>query len=176
MRAMNRFGAAIAALTMLVPAATAEGIKKAETPAVEAAGGVIQRINGETFLKIVQEIGWTGELTETEKGVPVVLGVYKDEAGTAFDFEAGLYRCEEGKGCFDLVFTRSFEAKKPVTLQMVNAYNQSQLFGCAYLTSDGKLGISMSHTIQGGVTRQTIKEILDWWREVMVNAESKIAP
>lgn len=177
MSVINRFGAAaIAALVLCVPAAIAQGIKKDETPAVETAGGIIQRINGDDLLKIIQEIGWTGELTETEKGIPVVLGVYKDEAGAAYDFEAGLYRCEEGKGCFDIVLTRSFEAKKPVTLQMVNAYNQSQLFGCAYLTSDGKLGISMSHTIQGGVTRQTVKEILDWWREVMVNAESKIAP
>jgi hypothetical protein len=155
--------------------AAAEPTNKADTPAV-GSGGIIQRIDGDTFLKIVQEIGWSGELTETDKGIPVVVGVYKDEAGNEFAFQAGLYRCEEGKGCFDLVFTRSFEARKPITLQMVNAYNQTQLFGCAYLNPDGEVGISMSHTIQGGVTRQTVKEILDWWREVMVNAETKIAP
>ena len=171
---LKRMSRMVLAALVLAGSAAAQTEGKTEKPA--ASGAVIQRLTGEDFLAIVQEIGWAGELNQTEKGVPVVVGLYKDEAGNSFDFQAGLYRCEESKGCFDIVFTRSFEAAKPVTLQMVNAYNQSQLFGCAYLNPDGKVGISMSHTIQGGVTRQTVKEILDWWREVMVNAETKIAP
>lgn len=165
--------AAVAVLAVTPVMAAEEPAKPA--PAA-APGKLMERITGEDLLSIVQEIGWAGELTVTEKGIPVVLGLYRDANGNEYDFQAGLYRCEENKGCFDIVLTRSFEAKKPATLQMVNAYNQSQLFGCAYLTSDGKLGISMSQTIQGGATRQTVKEILDWWREVMENAETKIAP
>ena len=97
------------------------------------------------------EIGWTLKQTGEKDNTIYFAGVFSDpETGTSYDFEAGIYRCEGVNGCYDIVFTRSFEGATAVTLKMISDYNQKQIFGCAYLTADGKAGISLSHTIRAG--------------------------
>ncbi len=146
-----------------------------ESPAAGADGAVIEAITGEDFTAILREIGWSASLTERD-GQPLVLASYTDsESGIAYDFQVGLYRCAEAtKACYDVMFMRSTQASKPVTLMMVNKYNSTQMFGVAYLNDDGTLGQSMTQTIQGGVTRQNIKEMADWWQTIITGFDAKV--
>ena len=144
-------------------------------PVVIKPEDILQRLTGEDFTAILTALGWTVTLSADNDGNPYVVGVFTDaETGIAYDFQATLYRCDGANGCYDIVFTRAYDSPKPVTLKMVNDYNAKQIFGCAYLTADGKIGLSLSHTIQGGVTRQTIREIADWWKTVMVSFDAKV--
>lgn len=136
---------------------------------------LITAITGEDMTALLQEIGWSARLTDND-GKPLIIANYTDaESGASYDFQVGLYRCDETtKACFDVMFMRSMEASKPVTLKMVNHYNSIQMFGVAYLNDDGTLGQSMTQTIQGGVTRQNLKEMADWWKTILVGFDTKV--
>lgn len=152
------------------------GPAAAQTPAAgaEAAGEVLTRVTGEQFAGVLREIGWTAEAREVD-GTQLISASYTDaESGASFDFSVGLYRCDDSKACFDVMFMRSMEASKPVTLMMVNRYNATQMFGVAYLNDDGSLGLSMTQTIQGGVTRENLKEVADWWKTLILGFDAKV--
>lgn len=168
-------GAAAVAAAIVFGARAEEPAATPPPTTTPADTALIQRLTGADMLAILKEVGFTGELKVNGDGNPQIVGGYVDpETKKSYAFLATLYRCEEGAGCYDIVFTRSYEASMPVTLQMVNKYNQTRIFGVAYLDSGGQVGQSLSHTIQGGVTRQTVKEIIDWWREVMVSFDSQL--
>ena len=57
---------------------------------------------------------------------------------------------------------------------MVNTYNTNNRFGQAYIDKDGRTSLDMSVTIQGGLTRQAIKENIDWWKVALTSFEEKI--
>ncbi len=177
-------GAAILAVMLAAPPAYAQNTSSAAEPAAAPeqpaaapaeAGAPIERITGSEMATILQEIGWTAEAKEVE-GKPFISANYTDaESGASYDFTVGLYRCDEAtKACYDVMFMRSIEASKPVTLKMVNKYNATQMFGVAYLNDDGSLGISMTQTIQGGVTRQNLKEMADWWKTIITGFDAKV--
>lgn len=160
--------AALAGAVMAMPA-LAEDPKPAADP-----GPVVTRITGPEMAAILQEIGWTALAKEVD-GKPVVSASFTDsDSGASFDFSIGLYRCDDTKACLDVMFMRSTEVSKPVTLMMVNKYNSTQMFGVAYLNDDGSLGVSLSQTIQGGVTRQNLKEMADWWKTVITGFDAKV--
>jgi hypothetical protein len=166
--------ASVAAAAALLLGASAFAQPADSPPAAPADRTLIERLSGREMLSIMAEVGFTGDLGLTNDGNPRIEGRYTDpDTKAAYSFAVTLYRCEND-ACYDIVFTRSFDAPMPVTLQMVNKYNQTRLFGVAYLDTGGAVGQSLSHTIQGGVTRQTVKEIIDWWREVMVTFEQSL--
>lgn len=161
------FGAALAAGFMGAGAALAQDTA-AET------GALVERITGDELAAILTEIGWTATAKLVDDKPFVSVGFIDAESGAAYDFTVGLYRCDDAKACVDIMFMRSSEPSRPVTLMMVNKYNASQMFGVAYLNDDGSLGVSMTQTIQGGVTRQNIKEMADWWKTVIVAFDAKV--
>lgn len=163
----------VLAVVMAVPA-MAQGGAAPPTAAAPADTALISRITGPEMVAVLKEIGWTAEASEVE-GKWYVAATYADaESGASFDFTVGLYRCDDDKSCYDVMFMRSMEASKPVTLMMVNKYNATQMFGVAYLNDDGSLGLSMTQTLQGGVTRQNLKEFADWWKTVMTGFDAKV--
>jgi len=176
-------GAALSAMPALAqdktsaaePAPPAEQPATAPVEAPAAVAGTMGVLTGADMAAILHEIGWTAEAKEID-GKPFISGNYTDaETGASFDFTVGLYRCDEAtKACYDVMFMRSAEVTKPVTLKMVNKYNASQIFGVAYLNDDGSLGLSMATTIQGGVTRQNLKEMADWWKTIMTGFDAKV--
>ena len=169
-----RFAAAVLFAAVMVTApASAQAPAAASEPAADP-GPLVTRITGAEMAAILQEIGWTAEAKEVD-GKPFITANYTDaESGASFDFSVGLYRCDDAKACYDVMFMRSTEVSKPVTLMMVIKYNSTQMFGVAYLNDDGSLGVSMSQTIQGGVTRQNLKEMADWWKTVITGFDAKV--
>ncbi len=171
---MGRFliGAALAAaLTGASAAQTPEAAP--EAPAADA-GAMVTRITGDELAAILTDIGWSATVQIIDDK-PMISSSFTDsETGIEYAFNVGLYRCDDAKACYDIMFMRSTEASRPVTLMMVNKYNASQMFGVAYLNDDGTLGVSMTQTIQGGVTRQNVKEMADWWKTVITGFDAKV--
>ncbi|MFT3811519.1 MAG: YbjN domain-containing protein [Micropepsaceae bacterium] len=162
------FGAALAA------ALTGAGIAQtADAPAADS-GAMVSRITGDEMAAILTEIGWSATAQVVDDKPMISAGFTDSETGIVYTFNVGLYRCDDAKACYDVMFMRSAEASRPVTLMMVNKYNASQMFGVAYLNDDGTLGVSLTQTIQGGVTRQNIKEMADWWKTVITAFDAKV--
>jgi hypothetical protein len=74
----------------------------------------------------------------------------------------------------DLQFHSSFTNDDNITDEKVNAYNRDNRFGQAYFQKNGEIGLDMSATLQGGVARQHIKEVIDWWKTTLTGFPRKI--
>ncbi|NWH09640.1 MAG: YbjN domain-containing protein [Alphaproteobacteria bacterium] len=126
---------------------------------------------GQDLAAILQELGYSAQLGVDTQGDPMITGAI-DGKGYMLYF----YRCDENtnpRRCLDLQFSASFPMPS-VTLEMVNTYNQNNRFGQAYINADGTVGVDMSVTLQGGVTRQNIKENIDWWKTALTSFEEKL--
>ncbi len=159
---------------ILFGAALAAGLSGLAAAQGATAGAVTERVTGDELAAILTEIGWTASAGVVDDKPYVAAAFTDSESGKTFEFSIGLYRCDDKKACHDIMFMRSAEPSKPVTLMMVNKYNASQMFGVAYLNDDGTLGVSLTQTIQGGVTRQNIKEMADWWKTVISGFDAKV--
>lgn len=141
------------------------------TPAAASAQQIYESVTGDDLVEILTEVGYTAELGVDNVGEPMINGQIEGVAYTLF-----FYRCndETPKQCLDLQFNSEFAFQKPVTLEMVNAYNTNNRFGQAYIDKDGRTSLDMSVTVQGGLTRQAIKENIDWWKVALTSFEEKI--
>ena len=63
---------------------------------------------------------------------------------------------------------------KRVTLHMMNVFNSRATFGQAYIARDGSVNIDMAATVQGGVSRQYVKEVIDWWKVTVTQFEQNL--
>lgn len=171
---MGRFLIGVALAAGLAGVSAAQTPETApEAPAADA-GAMITRITGDEMAAILTEIGWSATVQIVDDKPMIASGFTDSETGIEYTFNVGLYRCDDAKACYDVMFMRSAEASRPVTLMMVNKYNASQMFGVAYMNDDGTLGVSMTQTIQGGVTRQNLKEMADWWKTVITGFDAKV--
>lgn len=142
----------------------------------KAPGGVIERVDAELVASVLRESSFEATVSQTEEGAPLIYGRYlHPDTKVAYEFSVTLFRCNDEKKCLDLSFVRAYKPQIPVTLQKVNAYNAGQIFGVAYLLTDGRTGISHAHTVEGGVTRENLKQALDWWRAVMTGFEDVVS-
>lgn len=126
---------------------------------------------GQDVTAILQELGYSAQLGVDNEGDPMITGAIEGKGYMLY-----FYRCEENstpRRCLDLQFSASFPLPN-VTLEMVNTYNQNNRFGQAYINADGTVGVDMSVTLQGGVTRQNIKENIDWWKTALTSFEEKL--
>lgn len=150
----------VAAATLLAGAAFAA------SPAFAAE---LSNISGAEMLKIVKAYGATAELTTDNSGDPLIQAELQ-----GFKFFIYFYRCDESKSCFDLQFNSTFNFNGSVSMVQVNTYNANTRFGQAYVNADGTVSVDMSATVQGGVDRAYVTEIMDWWATTLTGFQEKV--
>ena len=135
------------------------------------AADVMESVAGQDLVNIMQEVGYTATLGTDNQGDPMVQGTIQNVGYTLY-----FYRCDQSspKKCLDLQFHAEFSFGQPATLDQVNAYNTNNRFGQAFIDAAGNVGLDMSSTVQGGVTRQNIKEVIDWWKTALTSFEQKL--
>lgn len=151
-----------AALAATVLAGTAF----AATPALAAE---LQSLTGPEALKIVRAYGAIAELTTDSAGDPLIQAELQ-----GYKFFIYFYRCDESKACLDLQFNSTFNFNGAVGLEEVNTYNTNTRFGQAYVNADGTVSVDMSATVQGGVDRQYVTEVIDWYATTLTTFQEKI--
>jgi hypothetical protein len=129
-------------------------------------------ITGQDMLQILNEVGYDANLGTDNEGDPMITGSIQGYKYTLF-----FYRCnkqQHPESCLDLQFHSSFKNDTNANYAAVNAYNRDNRFGQAFFQEDGQIGLDMSATLQGGVSRQHIKEIVDWWKVTLTNFPKKM--
>ncbi len=134
-----------------------------------AFAGELDMISGPDMLKIVRAYGATAELTTDSAGDPLIQAELQ-----GYKFLIYFYRCDESKRCYDLQFNSTFNFNGSVGLLEVNEYNTNTRFGQAYVNADGTVSVDMSATVQGGVDRQYVTEIVDWYATTLTSFQEKI--
>ncbi len=136
------------------------------------AADMYSSITGADMLQILQEVGFNGTLAKDNEGDPMITGRIEGYKYTLF-----FYRCnkqQNPESCLDLQFHSTFTNDTNVNYSALNAYNRDNRFGQAFFAQNGEIGLDMSATIQGGVTRQHIKEVVDWWKVTLTGFPKKL--
>jgi hypothetical protein len=135
-------------------------------------GGDYNAVTASDIAGILSEAGHQTTTGTDNDGDPMIRGTVQ-----GFKYEVFFYRCNGAQGakrCLDLQFHSTFTNDRNVGETDMNAYNRDNRFGQAYFTRSGEIGLDMSATLQGGVTRQHIKEVIDWWKVTLTGFPSKI--
>lgn len=141
-----------------LPVATPEGLVDASDP------------------QPISELAWRyGEASwsRDELGAPTIAARIGD-----IPYEIEFYGCDEGRDCTDLRFVTRLtvadggqDAKAPsrqALLGLADRWNRARRFGKVSLGDvPGELIVEMNVTLAGGVTRQNLDQVFDWWRVIM---------
>ncbi len=165
----TKIRAAIAALLLMSAAAPvlAQAINQVGPPATS--GGIMPSLSASDFVAILRELGLSGSTDTDGNGDPMVVGNMD-----GINYSVFFHRCNDEKQCLDIRFNATFNFDKRVTLHMLNVFNSRAVFGQAYMARDGSVNIDMSATVQGGVDRQYVKEVIDWWRVTVTKFEENL--
>lgn len=138
--------ALVALLAALVPAVThAQMLDATEPQAIAAA---------------VQAAGFRAALTTDRAGDPMI-----ESAAHGRDFVVQFFGCDGGAACKYLVFRTAFVGG--ATLEAMNAWNAGQLVGTAFLDGDGDPALDYFVSLDGGVSRENLLDVIDWWQVAM---------
>lgn len=74
------------------------------------------------------------------------------------------YNCDDNHAnCTYINFAATFETSS-TTLDKINQWNASRPFGVATMIDDDTVGIELAVNLKGGVSRENLDDIIDWWR------------
>lgn len=132
----------------------------------------MSNVTGAQMLQILTEAGYSGTLEADNEGDPMIRGTIQGLKYTLF-----FYRCnkqQNPRSCLDLQFHSSFTNDANVNFSGLNAYNRDNRFGQAFFERSGEIGLDMSATLEGGVSRQHVKEVIDWWKVTLTGFREKV--
>ncbi len=140
-------------------------------------GAGAQTLNGVTadqLESVLAEAGLNPDMmADSASGAPVAQG----KAGQ-FGFYVRALSCSGApKNCETLVFFANFELGREVTpadYRVVNGFNDSQVFGRAYvLEGTGEVGVDYVIELNGGVTEEHLSQNIARWADVISAFVSK---
>jgi len=114
----------------------------------------------------ISDIAWRyGEATWGPDGFrdPVIEATLTD--GTPYRIE--FYGCEEGRNCREIRFVAETGAKWPPA--KLARWNRTRRFGKVTLGDDEVARVEMNAVLQGGITRQNLDALFDWWVLVLAD-------
>ena len=155
MKMIKRMGLWSMAMALLV---TMTGAAQAET----TKDRVYTRLTGEEMQEILQDLGYRAQLEVDNVGDPLI-----SSTASGYKFRVLFYDCENGKGCNSIQFWAGFDTDEPGDIAEMNQWNAEKRFGKAYIDDENDPIIEMHYNIAGGVTRDNIEDILEWWEIVV---------
>ncbi|GAB0153733.1 MULTISPECIES: YbjN domain-containing protein [Marinobacterium] len=131
------------------------------------ASSLVEASDPEKIVQLARGFG-SATLGTDDYGDPLITGrIDSNKYGIYF------YNCEDNKDCENIVFSAAW-ADQPVSLQRINEWNETQLFGTAYLDEDGDPNIDMPVNLKYGVSSSNFDDTIDWWMLTMKEFEKYI--
>lgn len=88
-----------------------------------------------------------------------------DAAGSPYRIE--FYGCADGRDCSDLRFVARLPVRDGAvgqsTAGRLDDWNRTRRFGKVWFDTDGTAVLEMNVTLSGGVSRQNLDTVFDWW-------------
>ena len=105
---------------------------------------------------VAREFG-SATLTSQTDGNPMIAGQIDD-----IPYSLRLRNCSENNHCEDMNFRVGFLVKP--TLESMNQWNRDKRFAKAYLDQEGDAIIEMDTILEGGVSKENMREVFSYWR------------
>jgi len=165
MLGVRGFKMMICRLRALVSAALC-GFALAAAPG--AAAQMIEAVTGEELEAALSEAGLSPEIIlDAANGAPVASG----KAGEFSFFVRALSCSGSPAACENLLFFANFDLGRSATthdFRIVNSFNDSQVFGRAYIIeSKNEVGVDYVIELGGGVSKDHLSENISRWADVI---------
>lgn len=100
------------------------------------------------------------------------------ETAEGLPYRIRFYGCTAGRDCTDLRFIARFvgEDGGPLSADEIAAWNRTRRFGTAWLDDEDGAVLEMNVTLAGGVTRQNLEQVFDWWVVALAEFAGWIEP
>lgn len=133
-----------------------------------ASAEVLDRVTADQLEAALEAAGLNPSMIqEANNGFPVATGT----AGQFAFYIRGLSCSGSPMACENLVFFANFELGRTVSesdYRIVNSFNDSQVFGRAYvLQNTGEVGVDYVIELGGGVTEEHLAENIGRWADVI---------
>lgn len=151
MKVIGRWMVAALALMALTSAVQAE-TERAQ---------VYTRLTGPEMQRIMQDLGYRAQLETDSVGDPLI-----SSTTGGYKFRILFYDCDRG-GCNAIQFWAGFDTDEPGSIQRMNQWNADKRFGKAYIDDENDPIVEIHYNIAGGVTRENIEDMLEWWELVV---------
>jgi hypothetical protein len=110
------------------------------------------------LVSIIRDLGYRAALESDEVGDPMIRS---SVGGT--EFAILFFGCAKGKQCRSLLFKVGYDLDDGTTLDVINDWNATKLFGRAYLDEEADPWLELSVNTYGGVNRLNFEDTYDWW-------------
>lgn len=120
----------------------------------------------------LQAEGYAAKMDKTTDGDPAIRS-----QSSGSNFSVFFYNCEKGEKCATIQFHAGYNTDdgKGPSLQKINAWNQSNRFGRAYLDDEGDPIIEMDVDLDdGGMSRELFVDNFEFWTAIMSKFEQHI--
>lgn len=134
-----------------------------------AAAQLVDASDPDRLVAIIQALGYRARLDTDRIGDPMIAS---SVGGT--DFNIYFFGCKDGGGCKSLLFKVGYDLDSGSTLEVVNAWNETSLFGRAYRDEDDDPWLELAVNMDGGVSLFNFQDTFDWWEVVLAEFEDHI--
>ena len=133
------------------------------------AQSLVDASDAEKLGEIIRDLGYRATVSTDGVGDPMIS---TSVGGT--DVTIFFYGCEDNANCRTLLFKVGYDLEDGTTLEVINAWNEMNLFGRAYLDDESDPWIEMAVNLYGGVSRANFEDTFDWWDVVVGQFEDHI--
>lgn len=128
------------------------------------AQGMVRDISGTELMQVLRaegiesrplDGGWVGD--------PVLEGRYG-----SYSFVVSTHRCRgEPRRCSIIDFSAGFQPSRPIDLERLDAFNESWVFGKAYLADTGTAYVDFPVNLSDGVSPGNLVDNIRKWKEIL---------
>lgn len=134
-----------------------------------ALGETLDATDPAKLVSVIQSLGYRATLDRDNVGDPLI----RSSAGGT-EFAIYFYGCSGGAACKSLLFKVGYDLIEGTTLEAMNEWNKTALFGRAYMDEENEPWLEMSVTLDGGITRENFADVYDWWDVILADFEKHI--
>jgi hypothetical protein len=118
---------------------------------------------------IIRDLGYKAAVSTDNVGDPMI---ESSVGGT--DITVLFFGCEDNLKCTSVLFKVGYDLSDGTTLEVINAWNEQNLFGRAYMDDELDPWIEMPVNLFDGVTRSNFEDSFDWWEVVVGKFEDHV--
>ena len=138
--------------------------------AVPAGAQMVRAQDPQSLVEAMQAAGYAAKLGTDKVGDPMITSGF---GGTTF--QIFFYNCTNHRECATVQFHSGYDLTTTLPLETINAWNQSQRFGRAYLDKENDPILEMDVDLDdGGVPPLLFIDNVEFWTSVLGKFEKHI--
>lgn len=130
---------------------------------------IIDATDPDHLADVIRDLGYRAVVSTDGVGDPMI-----ETSVSGTDVTILFFGCTDNEDCKTLLFKVGYDLSDGTTLDVVNAWNEENLYGRAYLDDEEDPWLEMPVNLFAGVTRENFEDTFDWWDVIVGKFEDHI--